>query len=318
MRRAEVVTPYNYNLNQHQILKTPAAAAAPSLQKRAGTLSFLFTTQIIYYFKSEVKNINKNYKNTIVLEGEISVLSVMNNNPERIRSIILKDGIKYNNASRVLDTAKNKNIKTEFWTTENIEKITNGKNHGGIIAIAAKKDFLSVQELFLLFDNAKDNISIAVLEGIEDPYNLGYAVRALYTQGVDALIIQERDLDFSEPIIEKASTGTFSMMNTAVFGKSDNEKAELSDFLKSNAFTIYCVDKRKDAESIFNINFAKRTAFVIGGEKRGISKIFADKADKFIQIPYNCNDSFAYSLTSQTAATIISYEIHRQFSKNIL
>lgn len=275
-----------------------------------------------------VKNINiedmsyTNGEDIIVLEGEISVLSIMNQNPQRICKIILKDGIKYKNVSRVLDTAKIKNIKVEFLPLESIEKLTNGKTHGGVIALATKRKFLSIHELFLLLNktiktknNIAASISIAILEGTEDPYNLGYAIRALYTQGVDALIMQDRDLNFSEAVIEKASTGTFSMMNIAVFGKSDNEKAEIADFLKNEGFTLYCIDKRKDAESIFNINFADKTAFVIGGEKRGISKIFIDMADKFVQIPYNCEDNFAYSLTTQTAATIISYEIHRQFAK---
>ena len=265
--------------------------------------------------KNSIDETYINDEDIIILEGEISVLSVMNHSPQRIRKIILKDGIKYVNAGKVLDTAKAKNIRIEFSSPANIEKLTNGKTHGGIIALASKRNFLSVQELFSSLDTTKNNISIAVLEGIEDPYNLGYTIRALYTQGTDALIMQERELDFSEALIEKASTGTFSIMNIAVFGKSENDKAELVEFLKNTGFTIYCIDKRKNAESIFDVCFSNKTAFIIGGEKRGISKAFTDKTDKFVQIPYKCGDSFAYSLTTQTAATIISYEIHRQFHK---
>ena len=266
---------------------------------------------------------NDNYKNAedlIILEGEISVLGIMTRNPERILKIIIKDGIKYNNAQKILDTAKTQNIKVEFQSLENIEKLTAGKTHGGIIAVAAKRKFLSVQELLDSFDlidtpdTAKNKLSIAILEGIEDPYNLGYAVRALYAQGTTALIVPERDLNFSETIVEKASTGTFSMMNIATFGKSDDEKIKIIDGLKNIGFTLYCIDKRKDAKSLFDTSFSTKTAFLIGGEKRGISKIFVERADKFVQIPY-FGDSFAYSLTAQTSATIISYEIHRQFSQ---
>ena len=270
-----------------------------------------------------INTFNDNYKNAentedlIILEGEISVLGIMTRNPERILKIIIKDGIKYNNAQKILDTAKTQNIKVEFQSLENIEKLTAGKTHGGIIAVAAKRKFFSVQELLDLIDTPdtpKNKLSIAILEGIEDPYNLGYAVRALYAQGTTALIVPERDLNFSETIVEKASTGTFSMMNIATFGKSDDEKIKIVDSLKSIGFTLYCIDKRKDAESLFDTSFSTKTAFLIGGEKRGISKIFVERADKFVQIPYS-GDSFAYSLTAQTSATIISYEIHRQFSQ---
>jgi 23S rRNA (guanosine2251-2'-O)-methyltransferase len=139
-------------------------------------------------------------------------------------------------------------------------------------------------------------------------------VRALYTQGTDGLILPERDFGFSESVIEKASTGTFYKMPAAVF--KNDAKPEFVNLLKENKFRIYCVDKKAPADSkaeardIFDVKFAEKSAFIIGGEKRGISRDFLRSADEIVRIPYA--NAFAHSLAAQTAATIVAYEIYRQ------
>ncbi|MCL2776260.1 MAG: RNA methyltransferase [Oscillospiraceae bacterium] len=274
-----------------------------------------------------------NSQNLIILEGTISVLSALSSHYARIAKVILKSDA--GNIQKILVAAKEKNIKVEYFSPaefaefeENINKsdlYSLGKTHGGIVALAEKRRFLTPEELLSLLPRTV-TASIAIIEGIEDPYNLGYAVRALYTQGTGGLILPERDFGFSESVIEKASTGTFSKMPIAVFSTStaspDNPKINLLELLKSNGFKIYCINKKapihKESElqseiivkDIFDLKFADRTVFIIGGEKRGISRDFLYNADEIVRIPY-AND-FAHSLAAQTVATIVSYEIHRQ------
>jgi 23S rRNA (guanosine2251-2'-O)-methyltransferase len=239
----------------------------------------------------------------IILEGAISVLSAIDSKYSKVLKIIIKQGVSNRNTQKILTLAKAKNIMTEYLSHEEMQKyyIGIGRTHGGIIAVAEKRGFLSPRELL-----AGKPGTVAVIEGIEDPYNLGYAARALYTQGTDALILPERDFGLSEAIIEKASTGTFSKMPIAVF----DSKTDLINLLKSEAFKIYCIDKKASSASVFNVKFADKTVFIIGGEKRGVSKDFLNNADEIVSIPYA--KKFPHSLAAQTAATIISYEIHRQ------
>ena len=255
--------------------------------------------------------------NTIILEGAISVFSALSSsgtNNTKISAVILKHGTQNKNAQKILELAKEKNIKTEFFLPEELRELADvyplGKTHGGIIAVSSKRKFLSPDELVTSLPEFPRCASAAIIEGIEDPYNLGYAARALYTQGTNALILPDRDFGFSEATIEKASTGTFSKMPVAVFSKEQDAKTNLIRLLKSEKFTIYCIDKTKTAKSIFDVKFANRSAFIIGGEKRGISKDFADNCDETVKIPYA--NSFPHSLAAQSSATIVSYEIHRQ------
>jgi 23S rRNA (guanosine2251-2'-O)-methyltransferase len=251
-------------------------------------------------------------ENLIILEGSISVLSAVYSDYSEITEIILNAE---KDTRKIIRAAALNNINTEelppgkFSELEAGAKL--GRTHGGVIALAKKRRFLTPLGLITQAD------TIAVIEGIEDPYNLGYAVRALYTQGIGGLIIPERDFGLSEAIIEKASTGTFYKMPAAVF----SDKPELINLLKNNNFRLYCVDKKApagskaEARDIFQVKFAEKTVFIIGGEKRGISKDFLNSADEIVRIPYA--NPFAYSLAAQTAATIISYEIHRQRNKRM-
>jgi 23S rRNA (guanosine2251-2'-O)-methyltransferase len=287
---------------------------------------------------NKVKNtINQiNSSDAIILEGAISILSALYSDNSQIVKVILKQGVNNRNTQKVLIAAKTKNIETEFFSPDELqefeENINNtglyslGRTHGGIIAITLKRNFLSPHELLSALTVGRGDsdaplrpfhaplLSIAIIEGIEDPYNLGYAARSLYTQGTDALILPERDFGFSESIIEKASTGTFSKMPIADFNADD--KLDVINLLKYNKFKIYCIDKKIPANStakisdIFDVKFADRTVFIIGGEKRGISKDFLANADEIVRIPYA--KKFPHSLAAQTAATIVSYEIHRQ------
>ncbi|MCL1793887.1 MAG: hypothetical protein FWG34_08455 [Oscillospiraceae bacterium] len=256
----------------------------------------------------------------IILEGAISVMSALSSDDSRILKIILKEGAESRSIKNIRSCAKAKNIEAigfgpdemgEF--ERGVEKFgfySLGKTHGGIFAIAKRRKFLTPQELIRSLPKDQKYISIAVIEGIEDPYNLGYAARAVYTQGTDALILPERDFGFSEATIEKASTGTFSKLPVAVFSSDKNSKTELADMLKAEGFAIYCMEKNAKSRDIFEVEFAEKAVFVIGGEKRGISGDFLRCADEIVKIPYA--KPFAHSLAAQSAATVVSYEIHRQ------
>ncbi|MCL1857880.1 MAG: hypothetical protein FWF92_01425 [Oscillospiraceae bacterium] len=288
--------------------------------------------------KNKAENIINqiNSSNAIILEGAISVLSALFSDNSNILKIILKQGVENKNIQKILNAAKRKNIETEYFSPGEMqefeENINNtglysiGKTHGGIIAIASKRKFLSPKELISQLPENQKYISVAIIEGIEDPYNLGYAARALYTQGIDGLILPERDFGFSESIIEKASTGTFSKMPVAVFSNNKNNKKDINakinliNLLKNAKFKIYCIDKKIPANSkikisdIFDVKFDDRTVFIIGGEKRGISRDFLNNAGEIVKIPYA--KDFSHSLAAQTAATVVAYEIHRQHKKS--
>ena len=272
-------------------------------------------------------------QNAVIFEGAISAAGALERGGSKVLKIIAKQGIDNRGALKVVSAAKAKNVEVVVLSPEEMREFEErmdssglyslGRSHGGIFAVAEKRTFLTPEELMRVLPKEQTYVSIAVIEGVEDPYNLGYAARAVYTQGTDALILPERDFGFSEATIEKASTGTFSKLPVAVFSKDKKDKSDktaLTNLLKGEGFTIYCIDKKapanakKAAAGIFGVKFAKRAVFVVGGEKRGISGEFLLEADEIVAIPYA--RPFSHSLAAQTAATIVAYEIHRQRAEN--
>jgi len=268
-------------------------------------------------------------QNAVIFEGAISAAGALSREGSKVLKIIAKQGIESRGALKVMSDAKAKNVEVVVFSPDEMREFEErmdssglyslGRSHGGIFVLAEKRKFLTPQELMGALPKDQKYVSIAIIEGVEDPYNLGYAARAVYTQGTDALILPERDFGFSEATIEKASTGTFSKLPVAVFSvfsKDKTDKTGLVGLLKGEGFTIYCIDKKAPANAktaaadIFGVKFAKRAVFVIGGEKRGISGEFLREADEIVAIPYA--KPFSHSLAAQTAATIVAYEIHRQ------
>lgn len=120
-----------------------------------------------------------------------------------------------------------------------------------------------------------------MLDGIEDPYNMGYAIRALYAAGVDGLVMRNRDWLSATSILTRASGGASEYLMTVVVESLE----EAASRLRNCGLTIACTAKRQ-AQSLYEVDLTIPLFLVIGGEKRGITRAFLDQADLLIQIPY--------------------------------
>ena len=241
----------------------------------------------------------------IILEGAISVLAVLESDPSRIGAVLIRRGLTSPAAEKVRRFAEIRGVTVRFADDGEIGELTAGRSHGGIIAAAEKRGYNTAEEIV---SQARD--AVALIEGIEDPYNLGYAARAAYTQGIGALLLPRRDFGDSEAAVERASTGTFSRIPAALFSSGPGEKAALISTFKAGGYSVYCIDNKKGAKSIFEVRFKDKALIIVGGEKRGISREFAAAADESAAIPYA--RPFPHSLAAQTALSIAAFELHRQ------
>jgi 23S rRNA (guanosine2251-2'-O)-methyltransferase len=143
------------------------------------------------------------------------------------------------------------------------------------------------------------------LDGIEDPYNLGYTIRSLYAAGIDGIVMKQRNWLDVDGIIIKSSAGTSELMPIALVEDIDTT----ANFFKTKNYTIACTGK-DEGQSIYQSNLRPPLFIVIGGEKRGINRSFLDKANLRLTIPYK--REFEGSLPLNSVAVIIGFEILRQ------
>ena len=245
---------------------------------------------------------------SIVIEGKISVDAVLRSKYRKVLTIYYdvaklqrkknKKRVKY--LKQTLESAKSKEVKIEAVDQKWFEKHAIGKTHGGIAAIVSQRTYQKIPELL----KSKPAIFF-YLDGIEDPYNLGYTIRSLYAAGIDGIVMKQRSWLDVEGIIIKSSAGTSELMPIALV--KDIETT--ANFFKSRNYTIACTSK-DEGQSIYQSNLRPPLFIVIGGEKRGINRNFLDKADLRLTIPYERD--FVGSLPLNSVAVIIGFEILRQ------
>jgi tRNA G18 (ribose-2'-O)-methylase SpoU len=146
---------------------------------------------------------------------------------------------------------------------------------------------------------------IVMLDGVEDPYNFGQAVRAFYAAGADGLVVRPRNWMSAAGVVARASAGASERIRTAVAETAQ----EAADFFRARGLTIAVADKER-AVSLYNADLTVPLFLLIGGEKRGVTRSFADAADLRLRIPYG--RAFAPSLGTTPAAAAIAFEIMRQ------
>ena len=247
---------------------------------------------------------------SIVIEGKISVDAVLRSNYRKVHAIYYdvaklqreKNKKRAIPLKRTLELANSNEVKIKEVDQKWFEKHAIGKTHGGIAAIVSERTYQKIPELL----KSKPSIFF-FLDGIEDPYNLGYTIRSLYASGIDGIVMRQRNWHEVEGIIIKSSAGTSELIPIALI----KDLETTTNFFKSKNYTIACTGK-DEGLSIYQSNLKPPLFIVIGGEKRGINRNFLEKADLRLTIPYE--REFSGSLPLNSVAVIIGFEILRQRS----
>jgi len=240
----------------------------------------------------------------VVLEGYISVNAALQAGNREIYSLYISKAKGDQGQSRLVGLAREQVIEVREVEAEVIETYASGKSHGGIIALVGPRRYLSLKDLLA----GKSLPFVVMLDGVEDPFNFGLAIRALYAAGVDGLVVRPRNWMSAAGIVAKASAGASELMPTGIAETA----LQAADLLREQGLTVACA-VRRDSVSLYDARLAVPLFLVIGGEKRGISRPLLEKADLRLEIPYGRR--FAHSLGTASAAAVLAFEIMRQRSR---
>lgn len=182
---------------------------------------------------------------------------------------------------------------------EVLDSLTTGSTHGGIAAECSDRTIPELEAGCL-----KEDGFYALLEGIEDPYNFGYAVRSLYACGADGIVLTPRNWMSAGGVVCRSSAGASELLPCFV-----SEQDTVGDIFHSRGYRILSAGIR-DSVSSFECSMKKPLLLVIGGEKRGISRTLLSASDETVRIDYG--RSFRGSLSAASAAAVLGYEVMRQ------
>ena len=184
-----------------------------------------------------------------------------------------------------------------------LDKMTNYSVHQGVVAMAAQKEYCSVDDILAIAEERGEKPFLVIADGITDPHNLGAVIRCAEGVGAHGLIIPKRRAVGLTSAVSKASCGAIEHLAIA---KVTNIAATVEE-LKEKGIWVFSAEA--GGEAYFNTDFNCPCAIVLGSEGDGVSKIVKDKSDYITSIPmYGKVNSFNVS----TAAAVILAEVSRQ------
>ena len=184
-----------------------------------------------------------------------------------------------------------------------LDKLTNFSAHQGIVAMAAEKEYCSVDDILFIAEERGEKPFIIIADGIADPHNLGAIIRCAEGMGAHGLIIPKRRAVGLTSTVSKASCGAIEHLAIA---KVTNIASTVED-LKEKGIWIFAAEA--GGESYYDTDFRCPCAIVLGSEGDGVSKLVKDRADYIVSIPmYGKINSFNVS----TAAAVILSEVSKQ------
>ena len=186
---------------------------------------------------------------------------------------------------------------------ERLDSMCRGSRHQGIVAIAAERDYASLDDIFALAEERGEKPLIVVLDGVEDPHNLGAIIRNAECAGAHGVIIRKARSVGITPTVVKASAGAIEHMLVA---KVTNIAAAL-DELKERGVWVYAADM--GGAPCYETDMTSSAAVVLGSEGFGISRLVKEKCDFTVSIPLYGSVN---SLNVSAASAVILSEAARQ------
>jgi 23S rRNA (guanosine2251-2'-O)-methyltransferase len=178
-----------------------------------------------------------------------------------------------------------------------------GTTHGGVVAEVGPRRYVTLEELLT---GAGPDPILFMLDGVEDPFTYGQAVRALYAAGAGGLIVPERTWESAAGLVARSSAGTSELLPTAQV----ESVREAATRCHEAGLHVVCAVTAPDAVPVAAVDLRRSTLVIIGGERRGITRSFRAECDARVEIRYARPQ--APPLSAAAAAAVIGFEAYRQ------
>lgn len=254
-----------------------------------------------YEKKQEKSEEKKTYED--IIEGRNSVLELLSSDRD-INKILIQKGEKHGSINKIIAVAKEKRIVIVETEKSKLDMMSETKNHQGVIAIVPPFDYCEVEDILNLAKEKQEDPFIVMLDGIEDPHNLGSIIRTAETAGVHGIIIPKRRAASVNATVSKTSAGAVEHMNISRV----NNLNETIKYLKEQGLWIIGTDMQTNTE-YYNQDLKGPICIIIGSEGFGMSKLVKENCDLLIKIPMKGKIT---SLNASVSAGIVIYEAVKQ------
>ena len=237
------------------------------------------------------------------IEGRNPVLEALKAGRE-INKLLVAKGAREGSILQIIGVARDAGVIIQEVDRTKLDQLAEGRNHQGVIAMVAAHTYAEVDDIFAAAQAKGEDPLILVLDGIEDPQNLGSLLRTVDAVGAHGVIIPERRAVGLTETVAKVSAGAIEYVPVARVVNITRTLEELK------ARGVWVVGTDQDARELYHqARLTGPLAVVIGSEGKGIGRLISEHCDFLVRLPML---GHVTSLNAAVAGAILVYEIRRQ------
>lgn len=245
---------------------------------------------------------SKDFNRDNYIEGRNAVLEAYRSG-KTIDKLFVLDGCQDGPVKSITREARKHDSIINYVTKERLDQMSTTGKHQGVIAVSAAYEYAEVEDILKLAEEKGEAPFVIILDGIEDPHNLGAIIRTANLAGAHGVIIPKRRAVGLTPTVAKTSAGAINYTPVAKVTNITNTIKELKD----RGMWFVCADMGGTA--MYDLNLTGSIGLVIGNEGDGVSKLVKENCDMIASIPMKGDID---SLNASVATGVLAYEIVRQ------
>ena len=238
----------------------------------------------------------------LTIEGRNAVMEAFRSG-KTIDKLFVLDGCQDGPVKSIVREAKKHDTIVNFVAKERLDQLSDTGHHQGVIAFAAAYEYAEVEDILKIAEEKGEPPFVFLLDGIEDPHNLGAIIRTANLAGAHGVIIPKRGAAGLTATVARTSAGALNYTPVAKVTNIANTIEEL----KEKGMWFVCADM--GGEVMYRLNLKGSIGLVIGNEGDGVSRLVKEKCDMIASIPMKGDID---SLNASVAAGVLAYEIVRQ------
>jgi 23S rRNA (guanosine2251-2'-O)-methyltransferase len=221
--------------------------------------------------------------------------------PCRIEKICLERGQRNPRLQLILSLAREKHVPFALEDKKWLDRKAEGQRHQGVLGYLSEMAVFGVEEIV---EQAQSPGLLLILDGVEDPHNVGAILRSAEVAGADGVFLPQRHSPGLNSTVVKASSGAASHLKVTRVPNT----VQLIQTLKSRGYWVAGLEE-KSAQRLWDADFSAPTVLVMGNEGKGLHRLVKENCDFLISIPIRGKVS---SHNVSVAAGIVLYEVLRQ------
>ena len=218
-----------------------------------------------------------------------------------MQHVHFQQGLRNPRLRELMDECRHRGIPMRLDPAASLDRIAQGGHHQGVVAIAAGHRYATLEDVLA---KKPENALLMVLDGVQDPHNLGALIRTACAAGALAVVVPERRSAGLTAAVAQASSGALEHLPVVRVANLDRT----FETLKQHSFWIFGLDERGEG-AYDQADFRGNCALVVGGEGKGLHQLLKKRCDFLIRIPTYGKLS---TLNVSVAAGIVLFEAARQ------